>query len=1201
MVRRLLVLGLVIMVVSTLAAVAAVQSSTDEAEAQVSAYEMSYLCRDYYTGLYKGSFAASCPPGHQLLTLPDDYPVSLCASAYDSYLRAPNAADTCPPGTAIRIDLPAETAVNFCYHYFTGRLSLAQPYPNGTCSGASFLVTFPTGFDGLEDTYQTLGNVDIDVPAPDGLLANDSGMGLTVTAFDATSANGGDVNVNPDGSFTYVPPAPSPNAFIGDDTFTYMVADDGGGSDVVTVTIQVFYPTVWFVDADAPTNGDGRRMTPLNDLTMLNDELADPDETGDFIFLFEATATYPGDFLLEEAQYLVGQEVDLAEILQSALEGTTLQGAPAETLPPFLVTPDTNPTLDVPTLTEPSTATALTMTTESTAVGLTIVSEGGVGVEIEDSTDVTLDRVSVYGGEDFDGAPGVYLFLSSATIVDSEIYGSIGGTSDPGGITGSALQGGGAGGDGGPAIQLSGSQLLVSNSAVAGGNGLGGSVGGGDGGDGIGYDGFAQITVDDGSIVTGGNGGSSSTTGGDGGNGIGADSIPIGIAETSSQLQGTPGPQAPFIDVRGASTVTAGNAGNAGNAPGLGGVGILSPLYPTRLTEGSSATGGDGGSTGSGFAGDGGPGIVTGGTALVGGSGFGSSLQGATPAEPDGITVLNVDSSTVSGGQGGGVETGVSGYGGDGIVAAFLVVATVPGNQQSALQGDMSFVAGIVVNASSVTAGNGGGASAGSGGNGGWGIVGYTEFGELSDGPFLQGPGGPGNFVVDIEVTGSTVIGGVGGTGDDNGGDGGHGIANGIPFFLDPGFIMPQSRSLQLLDPDDLVGGNLTVVNSTVSGSAGGTSTQGGDNLGGTGGFGIIAAGASNGGEISSSALMGNTGGGLTTTISNSVVTGADGATGGFGGSGGDAILTFGMDVVVDQQSTATGGNGADIGSGSSGGNGGFGIYAEGAAVTVDDSTITAGDGGNSGESDAGYGGEGISGFSIELTVQNSALVTGGDSGTGLFEGEGIPGGDGIFVEEGIVTVTDSAVTGGVGSPSGTTNAGSGGHGVHVVACFGCNTLTITNATVTGGLGGFSAGDDAGDGGEGVIVENDNATITGSTITGGDGGSGDNSDGDGAPAVVVFFDQDTDHGIIIVGNTLTAGSGDNGVAEGLLAINDGLGDICVDATANTTNGVLRFDNSAASGTLGITQSDGATLATANGGAAVDLIGTIDFNCVIVQN
>ncbi len=65
----------------------------------------------------------------------------------------------------------------------------------------------------VDDVYQAIGNVGINVPAGSGVLANDSdldgtGFGATpITAFDAKGTNGGNISVTTaDGSFTYDPP-----------------------------------------------------------------------------------------------------------------------------------------------------------------------------------------------------------------------------------------------------------------------------------------------------------------------------------------------------------------------------------------------------------------------------------------------------------------------------------------------------------------------------------------------------------------------------------------------------------------------------------------------------------------------------------------------------------------------------------------------------------------------------------------------------------------------------------------------------------------------------------------------------------------------------------------------------------------------------------------------------------------------------------
>lgn len=70
------------------------------------------------------------------------------------------------------------------------------------------------------------------------VLLNDLGSALVIDSFSATSAEGGQVSMNTDGTYTYVPPA----GFSGIDTFNY-VARDGSGNltgAVVTITVLPF-------------------------------------------------------------------------------------------------------------------------------------------------------------------------------------------------------------------------------------------------------------------------------------------------------------------------------------------------------------------------------------------------------------------------------------------------------------------------------------------------------------------------------------------------------------------------------------------------------------------------------------------------------------------------------------------------------------------------------------------------------------------------------------------------------------------------------------------------------------------------------------------------------------------------------------------------------------------------------------------------
>lgn len=86
----------------------------------------------------------------------------------------------------------------------------------------------------VNDQFAALGNTPLTVNAAQGVLANDTHNGGVVISFDATSANGGTVAVNLNGSFQYVPAV----GFLGNDTFNYTVSNLGGSS-TATVTIAI--------------------------------------------------------------------------------------------------------------------------------------------------------------------------------------------------------------------------------------------------------------------------------------------------------------------------------------------------------------------------------------------------------------------------------------------------------------------------------------------------------------------------------------------------------------------------------------------------------------------------------------------------------------------------------------------------------------------------------------------------------------------------------------------------------------------------------------------------------------------------------------------------------------------------------------------------------------------------------------------------
>jgi uncharacterized repeat protein (TIGR01451 family) len=159
----------------------------------------------------------------------------------------------------------------------------------------------------IAESYTALGNVPITVNAASGVLTNDylGQPSATITAFSATSAQGGNVNVNADGSFTYTPPA----GYEGSDTFTYTLTN-ALGSDTGTVTITVS-GMIWFVNNQAASVGDGRLNSPFNTLAAfqaVNSGSGNNPAAGDNIFVYESASAYTGGVTLLNNQRLIGQD-----------------------------------------------------------------------------------------------------------------------------------------------------------------------------------------------------------------------------------------------------------------------------------------------------------------------------------------------------------------------------------------------------------------------------------------------------------------------------------------------------------------------------------------------------------------------------------------------------------------------------------------------------------------------------------------------------------------------------------------------------------------------------------------------------------------------------------------------------------------------------------------------------------------------------
>ncbi|MCB0257044.1 MAG: cadherin-like domain-containing protein, partial [Anaerolineae bacterium] len=185
---------------------------------------------------------------------------------------------------------------------------------NTTLSGVPHVS--PLAF---KDSYSSLGNVGITVPAASGLLLNDAdpdnNVSLSVVAINGVPGNvgsatpttaGGSVTVAGNGSFSYTPPA----GFEGSDTFTYTLSDGDpltpNDSDTVTIAVS---DVIWFVDNSAICGTcDGRLGTPFNGLTGANGFSSAADDAGDVIFLYETgSGNYGGGIVLKDNQLLIGQ------------------------------------------------------------------------------------------------------------------------------------------------------------------------------------------------------------------------------------------------------------------------------------------------------------------------------------------------------------------------------------------------------------------------------------------------------------------------------------------------------------------------------------------------------------------------------------------------------------------------------------------------------------------------------------------------------------------------------------------------------------------------------------------------------------------------------------------------------------------------------------------------------------------------------
>src|SRR6185436_886810 len=150
--------------------------------------------------------------------------------------------------------------------------------PNTTLVGGTTAAS-PVG---VNDTFPVTvtGNVRINsanLAVPFSVVSNDF-LGVnptsTISAFDATTANGGQIVMTTSGAdigkFTYNPPP----GFEGTDTFTYTLSDNpnvltSAANRTATVSITVS-GMIWFINNAASCPCDGRLTNPFNTLASFD-------------------------------------------------------------------------------------------------------------------------------------------------------------------------------------------------------------------------------------------------------------------------------------------------------------------------------------------------------------------------------------------------------------------------------------------------------------------------------------------------------------------------------------------------------------------------------------------------------------------------------------------------------------------------------------------------------------------------------------------------------------------------------------------------------------------------------------------------------------------------------------------------------------------------------------------------------------------
>jgi hypothetical protein len=193
------------------------------------------------------------------------------------------------------------------------------------------------------DNFETFGNTELrvdlaaaatphvltDLTGASGVLNNDSdpiemtpisitnvvGCGDVTAPFVCATASGGQVTLESDGSFSYLPPQANPAVLATDssDSFQYTLTNGVGASAIGTVNLTR-REVIWYVDPTAAAGGDGRSHNPFQSFASLNGVAGsgDLDNADDYILVHDGTFPGNASIELEAGQRLIGQGVGLS-------------------------------------------------------------------------------------------------------------------------------------------------------------------------------------------------------------------------------------------------------------------------------------------------------------------------------------------------------------------------------------------------------------------------------------------------------------------------------------------------------------------------------------------------------------------------------------------------------------------------------------------------------------------------------------------------------------------------------------------------------------------------------------------------------------------------------------------------------------------------------------------------------------------------